>query len=278
MPKTSAATFFQELDSLVRAVDDTGEGIEHLRPLRDDLAALVRRLKKLKAEQEDLQGRRQAVTQQLRIGSEEARDLSVKLRAALQVPLRSPQRVAGPVPHAARPPPLAGHARAHRRRRSAGAGGSVRSRSRLFVPGLIPVSRPCPKGGQRFPSGGHAVPSGGHALPSGGQPPPSGGEPSPSEGQPLPSRGEPSPSGGQTLPSKGESSPSRGQPSPSGGEPLPSGGHWLPSRGEPLPSRGGCMPSGGEPFPSLYGTLVGRGGAARASSVRQEAPAHRARS
>jgi hypothetical protein len=56
----------------------------HMRELRDELAAMIQTMKALANEQAFLEGRRQAVTQELRITQAKGEDLVVRVRAALR--------------------------------------------------------------------------------------------------------------------------------------------------------------------------------------------------
>lgn len=84
MPKGSLADLFGELETLVSGMDDWLADIPQMRPLRDEVAAMLQGTRALAAEQNSLTARRQAVTQQLRIRKGEGRDLIIKARAALR--------------------------------------------------------------------------------------------------------------------------------------------------------------------------------------------------
>ncbi len=84
MPKDSLADLFDQLETLVSGMDDWLADAPHLRPLRDEVAAVLQGTRELAAEQSSLTARRQAVTQQLRIQKGRGRDLVIKARAALR--------------------------------------------------------------------------------------------------------------------------------------------------------------------------------------------------
>ena len=84
MPKDSLADLFDELETLVSGMDDWVADVPYLRPLRDEVAAMLQGTRELAAEQSSLTARRQAVTQQLRIQKGQGRDLVIKARAALR--------------------------------------------------------------------------------------------------------------------------------------------------------------------------------------------------
>ena len=85
MPKVSLADTKEELDSLYSALGEN-ETLDDpvLRGLRDQLGAVILALKILAADQQELQARRQAVTQQLRITRKRAADLVVQIRSAIR--------------------------------------------------------------------------------------------------------------------------------------------------------------------------------------------------
>ncbi|HEX3554616.1 MAG TPA: hypothetical protein VIA62_15445 [Thermoanaerobaculia bacterium] len=84
MPKDALADLFQELETLVSGMDDWLADVPHMRPLRDEFAAMLQGTKALAAEQNSLRARRQSVTQQLRILKGQGRDLVIKARAAIR--------------------------------------------------------------------------------------------------------------------------------------------------------------------------------------------------
>ena len=85
MPKTSLADLLMEWDSLFTGVDRPDIlALPYMRELRDDLSAHIVLTKGLAREQESLEGRRRAVTQQLRIAKSEGQDLVVRVRSALR--------------------------------------------------------------------------------------------------------------------------------------------------------------------------------------------------
>jgi hypothetical protein len=85
MSKIALADTLEEWDSLLAAFDDHPELQQpYFREFRDALAATIEFTKRLVAEQESLEARRQAVTQQLRITRGQGQDLVVKIRAALK--------------------------------------------------------------------------------------------------------------------------------------------------------------------------------------------------
>ncbi|HEX9941111.1 MAG TPA: hypothetical protein VGG03_03780 [Thermoanaerobaculia bacterium] len=85
MPKEALADTLDEGETLLAALDgEEALNLPHLRELRDQLASMVAAIKELAAEQADLQARRQAVTQQLRITRRQGRDLVIKVRAAIR--------------------------------------------------------------------------------------------------------------------------------------------------------------------------------------------------
>ncbi len=85
MPKVSIADTREEWDSLYSALGEN-EALNDpaLRGLRDQLGAVILALKMLAADQRDLQARRQAVTQQLRITRKKGEDLVVQIRSAIR--------------------------------------------------------------------------------------------------------------------------------------------------------------------------------------------------
>jgi len=81
MPKITAyATIFRDWDGLIGACSKNAEQLPAVEALRKDLEAHLAKLKELKVEQEDLSGRRKAMTQQLGVVVEEGRELARKIR------------------------------------------------------------------------------------------------------------------------------------------------------------------------------------------------------
>lgn len=88
MPKVSLADLLTEWDSLFTGVDSPDIlSLPYMKELRDELEAHIAFTKGLAREQESLEGRRRAVTQQLRIAKSEGQDLVVRVRAALRAHL-----------------------------------------------------------------------------------------------------------------------------------------------------------------------------------------------
>ena len=85
MPKVSIADTRDEWDSLYSALGE-GEALNDpvLRGLREQLGAVIMALKLLAADQQDLQARKQAVTQQMRITRKNGGDLVIKIRSAIR--------------------------------------------------------------------------------------------------------------------------------------------------------------------------------------------------
>jgi hypothetical protein len=85
MSKIALADTLEEWDSLFAAFDSHPELQQpYFQELREALAATIELTKRLAAEQESLEARRQAVTQQLRITRGQGQDLVVKIRGALK--------------------------------------------------------------------------------------------------------------------------------------------------------------------------------------------------
>lgn len=85
MPKTALADTIEEGQSLLAALDENEVlNLPHLRELHDQLASSLAAIKALAADQAELQARRQAVTQQLRITRRKAQDLVIKVRSAIR--------------------------------------------------------------------------------------------------------------------------------------------------------------------------------------------------
>jgi hypothetical protein len=85
MPKVSIADTREEWESLFTAMMEN-EALDDpvLRNLRDQLGAVILALRILAADQKELQARRQAVTQQLRITRKHGTDLVVQIRSAIR--------------------------------------------------------------------------------------------------------------------------------------------------------------------------------------------------
>ena len=85
MPKVSLADTREEWDSLYSALGEN-EALDdpYLRNLRDQLGAVLLALKILAGDQRELQARRQAVTQQMRITRKAGEDLVVQIRSAIR--------------------------------------------------------------------------------------------------------------------------------------------------------------------------------------------------
>lgn len=85
MPKVSIADTREEWDSLYGALGEN-EALNDavLRDMRNQLGAVILALKILAADQQELQARRQAVTQQLRITRKRGADLVVHIRSAIR--------------------------------------------------------------------------------------------------------------------------------------------------------------------------------------------------
>jgi hypothetical protein len=85
MPKTAFADTLLEWDSLLAAMDEPEIlNQPHMRQLRDQLEVMIQNTRALAAEQAALEGRRQAVTQQLRITRRKGQDLVVRVRSAIR--------------------------------------------------------------------------------------------------------------------------------------------------------------------------------------------------
>jgi hypothetical protein len=81
MPKITAyAAIFRDWDGLIGACSKNTEQLPAVEALRKDLEAHVAELKELKIEQEDLNGRRKAMTQRLGVVVESGRELARKIR------------------------------------------------------------------------------------------------------------------------------------------------------------------------------------------------------
>ena len=88
MPKISLADLLMEWESLFTGVDRPDIlALPYMQELRDELSVHIALTKGLAREQESLEGRRRAVTQQLRIAKSEGQDLVVRVRAAVRAHL-----------------------------------------------------------------------------------------------------------------------------------------------------------------------------------------------
>ena len=88
MPKESLAAMTQELSSLLAGMSENEAlDVPHLQVLRRQLADILEAIQSLAAEQASLEGRRQAVTQQLRITRRHAQDIVVAVRGAIRAQL-----------------------------------------------------------------------------------------------------------------------------------------------------------------------------------------------
>lgn len=138
MPKAALADTREEWDSLYGALGEN-EALDdpYLRNLRDQLGAVILALKLLADEQRELQGRRQAVTQQLRITRKKGADLVVQIRSAIRG--RLGHRSEGLVRYRIRP------IRRRTRRKEEEVGVSVFPRPELLAAiGLTPDASPAP--------------------------------------------------------------------------------------------------------------------------------------
>jgi hypothetical protein len=86
MPKEALADLLDEWRSVLAGLDSQLEEFDdpYLRGLRDSLAAMIQATTELMAEQNELQARRQAVTQQVRITKSEGKDLVIKIRSTVK--------------------------------------------------------------------------------------------------------------------------------------------------------------------------------------------------
>jgi hypothetical protein len=87
MPKEARAELFGDWETLLGGVDDWLADIPSLRPLRDEMAAMIRDTKALADEQSSLKARAQAVTQRLQIMQGRGKDLAIQVRAAVRAHL-----------------------------------------------------------------------------------------------------------------------------------------------------------------------------------------------
>lgn len=82
MPKITAyADIFRDWEGLIGACTKNSEQLPVVEPLRKDLEANLAELKELKIEQENLIGRRRAMTQHLGVVVENGRELARKIRS-----------------------------------------------------------------------------------------------------------------------------------------------------------------------------------------------------
>lgn len=85
MPKTALADTLMEWESILTGMDHPEILSQpYMRELRDELAAMIQATKALANEQASLEGRRQAVTQELRIKRTKGQDLVVRVRSAIR--------------------------------------------------------------------------------------------------------------------------------------------------------------------------------------------------
>jgi hypothetical protein len=156
MPKESLADTREEWDSLYSALGEN-EALNdpYLRNLREQLGAVILALGILAADQKDLQARRQAVTQQMRITRKKGADLVVQIRSAIRS--RIGHRSEMLTRYRIRP------TRRRTRRVEEEAGISVYPRPDLLAAiGLAPDSSPAtPDPEPDVPEPGDAVPAGG---------------------------------------------------------------------------------------------------------------------
>jgi hypothetical protein len=88
MSKVSLADELEEWYSIAAGMADT-EGLDKpdLRDLHEQLAAMIDAVRQLAAEQADLKGRRQTITQQLRITRRHGQDLLIRIKSAIRAAL-----------------------------------------------------------------------------------------------------------------------------------------------------------------------------------------------
>jgi len=85
MPKVALADTLTEWDQLLAGLEeDEALDLPHMRELRERLAALIHATRELVTEQAYLKGRKQAVTQQLRITRRLGQDLVVEVRSLIR--------------------------------------------------------------------------------------------------------------------------------------------------------------------------------------------------
>lgn len=88
MSKVALADTLKEWDSMLGALDNMEElDKPALQELRDELAAMYQAVRALAEEQAYLEGRRLAITQQLRITRRRGQDLTIKVKAAVKAEL-----------------------------------------------------------------------------------------------------------------------------------------------------------------------------------------------
>ena len=88
MPKTALADTLMEWDSMLAALDQPEIASQpHMRQLREELQAMIDTTRAMADEQASLEGRRRALTQQLRITRGHGQDLIVKIRSAVRAQL-----------------------------------------------------------------------------------------------------------------------------------------------------------------------------------------------
>jgi hypothetical protein len=84
MPKIALADTMQEWQSLFTGLgENPALDTPALRALREELRLMIEATWELAAEQSSLQGRRQAITQQLRMTRDQGDDLVIKIRASI---------------------------------------------------------------------------------------------------------------------------------------------------------------------------------------------------
>ncbi|HEX9944517.1 MAG TPA: hypothetical protein VGG03_21100 [Thermoanaerobaculia bacterium] len=85
MMKVSLAKEMAEWDGLIAAVGREEELQQpHLQELRDELEKIRQMTRTLMIEQQDLEGRRRAVTQQLRLTRGRGQDIAIRLKGAIK--------------------------------------------------------------------------------------------------------------------------------------------------------------------------------------------------
>ena len=88
MSKVSLASELAEWYSIAAGMADT-EALDKpdLRELHEQLSAMIEAVRALAAEQSDLEGRRQTITQQLRITRRRGQDLLIRIKSAIKATL-----------------------------------------------------------------------------------------------------------------------------------------------------------------------------------------------
>ena len=81
---TAYADIFQDWDGLIAAARKTLEALPEIEPLLRTMERIAADTKKLKGDQDELQARRQKVTQDLQEKIREGRDLSIMLRGIVR--------------------------------------------------------------------------------------------------------------------------------------------------------------------------------------------------